>query len=64
MFKNKLHELVDALPEHQVNTAQSFLEFLLKKEAHNQNNDLEILNRNSDYLNKEASDVLTYQVSL
>lgn len=64
MFKDKLHELVDALPEHQVNTAKSFLEFLSKKEAHNQNDDLEILNRNSDYLNEEAADVLTYQISL
>ncbi len=64
MVKNKLHELVDALPENHVDTAGSFLEFLVEKKAQKQNNDLEILNNNSDYLNEEAADVLTYQVSL
>ncbi|MDI6791325.1 MAG: ribbon-helix-helix domain-containing protein [bacterium] len=29
-----------------------------------ESNDLRILNKNSDYLNQEAEDVLSYQVSL
>ncbi|MEW6606707.1 MAG: hypothetical protein AB1414_04510 [bacterium] len=38
---------------------------LLKQEKVTQaNNDLEILNQNSEYLNQEAEDVLSYQVML
>ncbi|MDQ7064298.1 MAG: hypothetical protein Q9P90_08620 [candidate division KSB1 bacterium] len=32
MNKNKLHELVDALPEDEIQAAQRFLEFLLEQE--------------------------------
>ena len=34
------------------------------KRTPRQSNDLEILNRNGDRLNREAEDVLTYQVKL
>ena len=64
MSKDQLHELVEALPEDQVMTAGNLLESLLEQNAHKQDYDLEILNRNSDYLNQEATDVLEYQVSL
>ena len=40
-------------------------EFLNKmKRRPRQSNDLEILNRNADRLNREAEDVLSYQVKL
>ena len=65
MSKEQLHELVDALPEHKVKTAGNLLGTLLRHNAQKQKqDDLEILNRNSDYLNQEATDVLEYQVSL
>ena len=34
------------------------------EETHERDHDLEILNRNSEYLNEEAADVLEYQVNL
>lgn len=64
MSKDQLHELVDSLPDHQVTTAGNLLESLLEQKNHKQDHDLEILNRNSDYFNQEATDVLEYQVSL
>lgn len=47
-----------------------FVEILLRKyltqisSGKREANDLRILNKNSDYLNQEAEDVLAYQVSL
>lgn len=64
MSKDQLHELVDALPVHQVTTAGNLLESLIEQNAHKQDHDLKILNQNFDYLNQEATDVLEYQVSL
>lgn len=64
MSKDQLHELIDALSDEQVAIAGNLLESLLEKNAHKQKHDLEILNRNADHLNQEATDVLEYQVSL
>jgi len=64
MSKDQLHELVEALPEHQVTSAGNLLESLLEQNTQKQDHDLEILNRNSDYFNQEATDVLDYQVGL
>jgi hypothetical protein len=64
VVRDTLHELVDALPETQVGTAKTFLEFLIEKQRNGDNNDLEILNENAERLNEEAEDVLSYQVGL
>lgn len=39
------------------------LYFVMKKREIRNQKDLEILNKNHDSLNKEASDILTYQVN-
>ncbi len=65
-------ELIDALDEitGQKNNIEQVIEKLLrryiKEEKRKQADliDLQILNENSDYLNSEAEDVLTYQINL
>ena len=65
-------ELVNAFSQiiGQKADIEKLIELLLRKYIEEENNkrqdlkDLQILNDNSDFLNSEADDVLTYQVSI
>jgi metal-responsive CopG/Arc/MetJ family transcriptional regulator len=69
-LSKKLLEAVDERAKQQKKTRSDFIEvavwsFLAQLIRNEQNaRDLQIINRRSDFLNQEASDVLEYQASL
>jgi metal-responsive CopG/Arc/MetJ family transcriptional regulator len=66
----ELLEVIDARARQSQRNRSDFIEtavriFIQQLEREEQNaNDLEIINRRADYLNREAAEVLTYQVPL
>lgn len=66
----ELLQVIDARARQSKRNRSDFIEtavriFIQQLEREEQNaNDLEIINRRADYLNREAAEVLTYQVPL